>query len=99
MKEVYLQFDLFVDKIKVPDNVFADIGSHRLNFFRWIQDKNNDHGYWVFSEGRRMGVRYAGDAFVKYLNEVVLKDSREKAVYKYRMKDIPIPEGAVILTF
>ena len=44
-----------------------------------LSDKSNDHNYWVYINGRKNGLCYNSEAFLDYLNNVYLKDDKEKA--------------------
>ena len=70
--------------ISVPDRIAKDIEHYRMEFDKWLYDEENDHGYWITVDeefGKFRAVQYDGyEAFPKWLNEHVLKDSEEKAV-------------------
>ena len=70
--------------LSVPEQIAKDIGRYRAEFDKWLYDPENDHGYWetVDAEfGRFRAVKYDGyEAFPRWLNDYVLKDSEEKAV-------------------
>ena len=70
--------------LSVPEHIAKDIHRYRSEFDQWLYDRNNDHGYWqeVNDEsGHFFAVCYDGyEAFPRWLNEYVLKDSDEKAV-------------------
>lgn len=71
------------DVLSVPDCIADDLSKYIHDFYDWLHDKNNDHGYWenVNEEfGSFLGLCYDGaTAFPQWLNETVLKDSDEKA--------------------
>ena len=70
--------------LSIPDQIAPDIQHYRQEFDQWLRDPENDHGYWrdvneEFDSFRAL--EYDGfEAFPKWLNETVLKDSPEKAV-------------------
>lgn len=69
--------------LSVPNGVAENIEKYKLEFDEWIRDENNDHGYWVEVDeefGKFRALSYDGnDAFTKWLNDTVLRDSEEKA--------------------
>ena len=70
--------------LSVPEQIAADIKRYQSEFDQWLYDPENDHGYWeTVNEdfGHFRAVKYdAFEAFPRWLNEYVLKDSEEKAV-------------------
>lgn len=79
MKKIALRFTYYTDLIMVPDSVFENIHEIRSKFDKWLYDKSNDHGYWVYVEGKKRAVSFDTTAFVRYLNDVYLPDSKESA--------------------
>lgn len=66
--------------IAVPDDIGINIKKYLKSFYKWIYNKDNNHGYWVFIDGKKRGVSFDVDAFIKYLNLYHLQDSEEKAI-------------------
>ena len=70
--------------LSVPEQIAKDIGHYRVEFDKWLYDPENDHGYWetVDAEfGHFRALKYDGyEAFPRWLNDHILKDSEEKAV-------------------
>lgn len=74
--------------LSVPDRIAADLDKYKNDFFAWLNDGGDGHGY----RGRpNLGIRkiyyhngheelIGAAAFVGWLNDFVLKDSHEKAV-------------------
>ena len=79
MKKIALKFTFNSDLIEVPDKVAQDIDKVRSKFYKWLSDKSNDHNYWIYINGRKNGLCYNSEAFLDYLNNVYLKDDKEKA--------------------
>jgi len=80
MKFILLKLEYEHRLISVPAYVADDADAYQQQFFDWLYDRNNDHGYWTVTDFGEPGVRYNGDtAFVKWLNEYVLFDCAEKA--------------------
>lgn len=69
--------------LSAPDRVAQDIYKYMGEFNRWLYNENNDHGYWVDVEedfGSFRALSYDGpEAFTKWLNNTILKDSDAKA--------------------
>lgn len=80
---LFVEFDCYADIIDVPEAVITKRKQYRNRFLDWLYDKNNRHEYWVKvqdQEGEQLyGVQFGSDAFVKWLNEKVLKKSDFKA--------------------
>lgn len=79
MKRIAIKMTYDADIAEVPDFIEADLKKYQRKFDKWLYDKSNKHKYWVYKDGRPYGVSFRGDAFVEYLNEVVLCDCDEKA--------------------
>ena len=80
MKKIALKFTYYTDLIMVPDSVLQSIHEIRLEFDKWLYDKSNDHGYWVYIDGKRKAVSFDTKAFVHYLNNVYLPKGKEKVI-------------------
>ena len=63
MKKIALKFTYHTDLIIVPDDVFQNISEIRLKFDKWLYDKSNDHGYWVYIDGKRKAVSFLKPLF------------------------------------
>ena len=53
MKKIALKFTYHADLIIVPDRIFQNIHEIRLKFDKWLYDKSNDHGHWVYIDGKK----------------------------------------------
>lgn len=67
------EFD--VDVLDVPEFVITDIRKIQKQFDKWLYDKDNPKT-WHKDVG---AFCFRGDMFVYWLNEYLLKDSKEKA--------------------
>ncbi len=67
------EFD--VDVLDVPEFVITDIRKIQKQFDKWLYDKDNPKT-WNKDVG---AFCFRGDMFVYWLNEYLLKDSKEKA--------------------
>ena len=89
MKRIFLKFTYHSDLIEVPDKVAQDIQKIRLKFDKWLYDKSNNHSYWVYVKGQKKAVSFDTKAFVDFLNNVYLQDSKEKVrIVQEKTKEI-----------
>lgn len=77
--KVILQFDVNADSIECPELIVKELERYQTEFFEWLCDKKNDHAYWMYRDGEKFGLSYRSDAFVEWLNTVVLVGKNEKA--------------------
>ena len=79
------------DIIELPETIANDLPAIQERFFRWLFDKNNDHGYWVFENGEKKLCAYDAEAFVFWVNKECLCRGCKKAsvVEKYAQKIDP----------
>lgn len=94
MLKVALEFTYHTDIIMIPDEIGTKIKKYQNLFDKWIYDKSNNHGHWIYQGKQKMAVSFDTNTFVEYLNEVHLKDKMEKAIiYKecaeHIAEDIP----------
>ena len=38
-------------------------------FFKWLYNKDNDHEYWVYRNGQKIGCAYDTIAFINWVNK------------------------------
>lgn len=82
-----VEFDVGADIINVPQDVINNKDSYRSKFLKWLYSPENMHSKknpyrikMTDSDGRTFyGMCYRSEAFVKWLNKKVLKNSSEKA--------------------
>ncbi|HEX9061775.1 MAG TPA: hypothetical protein VF941_16475 [Clostridia bacterium] len=86
MKKIVLSADNYPCIYIVPDFIAGNMKEYIDQFFDWLYNENNDHGYWVkTSAGELRGVCYTEEAYIKWLNEFVVGDS-EKAILVEKKK-------------
>ena len=56
------------------------------DFYKWLYDRKNDHGYWK-DLGGVGGVCYTEEAFISWLNSFVIKTSEKAVLVETRMDD------------
>lgn len=92
--QMVIQFDLDADIIEVPEYVVENRELMKRRFWKWLNNKDTKHKYWVTvtdRSGRRFkGLRYRSDAFVEWLNKKVLEDTEQCAyIVKEHTLDYP----------
>ncbi len=84
---VFFSEEDIADIIFIPDKL-DDVSSLQTEFLQWLFDKDNNHEFWVISNGEKIYCRYGTDAFVKWINDNKLYTFSEKAkVEKRNCKD------------
>ena len=48
-------------------------------FEEWLNDENIEHDCWVYIDGKKYGLSFDKDDFVKWLNENIFADCDDKA--------------------
>lgn len=81
MKKVLIQNTYDLDVVQLPDDIADNIKKYQRVFDKWLYDKDNDHGHWIYEDGRKYAVEVDSQVFIDYLNDFVLKDSDEKATF------------------
>lgn len=89
---VILKFDYYKRIVYIPDGYIKNLEKTHLQFFEWMYAQPE---YRIYDEGDdEFGVEYDSDDFLRYLNEMVLAKSNEKAHYvtdkKFFLKRMPI---------
>ena len=77
--KMVIRFCSSADLVDCPDHVITNRKHYQQLFLAWLYDKSNDHGYWWYEDGRKAGVQYGSEEFIKWLNTHVLLDSDDKA--------------------
>ena len=70
---IILEFDYYSKIMYIPDGYINDLKEVYLNFFEWLYDESD-----CYTESM-LGVNYDEQDFIRYINEVILIESREKA--------------------
>ena len=73
------KFDIDADLIDVPQSVIEQANVYQEQFFSWLFNKNNNHKYWWYEKGKKVGCAYRSDAFIEWLNAFPLRGSKNKA--------------------
>ena len=73
-------FDYNADIVSVPDSIGINIKKYRNQCDKWLFNKLNEHEFWEKDDsGNKLGVGVCSESFIYWLNEFVLKYSKEKA--------------------
>ena len=73
--KVILQFDYYSNIMYIPDGYIKDLNEMHMNFFDWLSEQSECY----ISKNGVCGLSYNEMDFLKYVNEVILKESDEKA--------------------
>lgn len=78
------------DLVYIPDSLQESPQKMQRKFTKWIHDKSIEHAYWVYKDGRKYGVSFNIDAFIKWLNENAFLNSSDKVkVVEENISSIP----------
>lgn len=89
--KILLKFDLDSHMIYVPDGYIQDIEETQNDFANWLYTQKEN---WIKSPGGQLALRYNRNDFLRYVNEVILANSEEKAYFvndkDNSAKEIPV---------
>ena len=57
------------DLIDLSLQSFESVKKIQNSFLKWLYDKNNDHEYWVYRKGQKIGCAYDTNAFINWINQ------------------------------
>lgn len=75
---ILLKFDYEDHLIRVPDGYIFDVKMVQLDFFEWLYRREKN--MTALPTGR-LGCAYSAADFLHYINEVILRDSNERAFF------------------
>lgn len=78
MKKVVVKMTYDADIIEVPDSIEKDIIKVQRKFDKWIHDKSVKHDYWIYQDGKKYCPCFRSDAFVEYINKLILDENGEE---------------------
>ena len=68
------------DIVSAPDSFGINIKKYQNQCDKWLFNKLNEHEFWEKDDSEnKLGVGVCSESFIYWLNEFVLKDSKEKA--------------------
>ena len=82
---IVLKFDYYSRTIYIPDGYIFDVKKMQVQFFEWLYDQPD---CFIQDKNGNLSVSYNEDSVVKYINNVILCDSKEKAYYISNMHKI-----------
>ncbi|KPI48368.1 hypothetical protein KW95_13890 [Clostridioides difficile] len=71
--------DYNTDYIEVPSDINLKKYEIRDKFYNWIDNTEEEHPFWEYENGIRIGLNYRGNAIVYWLNNCILKDAKCKS--------------------
>ncbi len=80
--KVLLDFTYSCCLIYIPDELANDkdtVKSLAQQFDKWLYDKNNDHGLWIYENNKKYAVSFDGSDFVNWINQEFLYQKNDKA--------------------
>ncbi|ODG93363.1 MULTISPECIES: hypothetical protein [Bacillaceae] len=93
---VKIEFEYEKDTVyfRCPAKVGRNIRQLQQDFFRWLNDRNNDHPFWVSfgvdeDGNEEFGLSYNEDAFIYWLNNVRFNKGKKVAVLIKNPKFLP----------
>lgn len=84
------------DIIDLPSSLLENLNEFQNNFYKWLFNKKNDHDYWVYKDGEKAYCSYRSDAFIFWLNNIVLKNSIDKARIVSTWSDELLPNNPIL---
>ena len=75
---IKLRFDVMECIIYVPDGYVLNIRQLQADFFEWCETQTDS---FSTAPGRKFAYSYSQELFLRYINEVVLSKSAEKAYF------------------
>ena len=75
---IELKFDYYSRMIFIPDGHVYDIKILQSSFFDWMQQQSE---CIISAPNMQLGFSYNEEDFLRFVNSVVLKNSKEKAYF------------------
>ena len=99
MKKIFIKVMYTMSEVMVPDYIANDIKKYRQMFFKWLEDKDNNHGYWYISNGYKTGLVYDITAFIDYLNKYVVKEKKDKVFISEEDSAATVQDDDILIYF
>ena len=74
--KLMIYFDIDIDAVYIPDGYISNMQALQNSFLDWADDQQET---FIYGPGKRTCKRYTCELFLRYLNEQVLAEYREKA--------------------
>lgn len=75
---VELKFDYYSRMIYIPNGYVRDVKILQSSFFEWMQQQSE---CIVVTSNMQLGFSYNEEDFLRFINNEILKDSKEKAYF------------------
>lgn len=75
--KINLQFDYHSRIIYIPDGYVNDIRETQQCFFEWLYEQSE----YIIKRENRISFEYNEDVFLKFVNEEILVNSKERAYF------------------
>lgn len=75
---IKLKFDCYSRNVYIPDGYVTELSTLKTSFLDWMKQQPE---CIVELSKKQIGYSYNERNFVKYVNDVILKDSKEKAYF------------------
>lgn len=76
---VIVEFCNDVDVVDCPEIVVNNLDTYKVMFTDWFYNKNNNHGYWNYINGKQRLRSFRSEVFIDWLNNYILVSHKEKA--------------------
>lgn len=87
---VVVSFTYYSDIVYIPDSLGHTPEELQNLFDNWLYDKTIDHEYWIYENGKKYGVTYDIDAFIKWLKKNIFADIEDKVrIVEKDISEIP----------
>ena len=75
---IKLEFDFDTYTVSVPDGYISNVAKMQIEFLEWMHEQPE-----CISQDKkgRLGFSYSADTVLKYINDVILCESNEKAYF------------------
>lgn len=84
MAKILLNWTWDADLIECPNYITKNLNKYQRKFDKCISNPKNKHGYWGKDCEGGIALCFNGEAFLNWLNEVVISASEEKAYFLKR---------------
>lgn len=85
-----------IDIIDVPSSLLKNLSELQDDFYKWLFNKENNHCYWIYKDGKKAYCSYRSDAFVFWLNNIVLKGGADKARVISKWNNELLPDNPIL---
>ncbi len=84
---IELRFDYYSQIIFIPDEYIKNFDTLQVSFLEWVKEQPD---CIIKGPDSSLALSYDENDFVKYVNDVLLKDSREKSYLLRQTKHVKV---------